>query len=109
LELYIRVETESTPIRDRRRETRNKRRSGTSPTKLDDKTNKVVRPERCLFRKYGTPSRYRETLGSDRKAGIESNWLPAPNGTFSLYIRAYWAEKAVLEGTWLPPTVWKAN
>src|SRR5271154_1079713 len=25
----------------------------------------------------------------------ESNWLPAPNGTFSLYIRAYWAEKAV--------------
>jgi hypothetical protein len=22
----------------------------------------------------------------------ESNWLPAPEGTFSLYIRAYWAE-----------------
>jgi len=27
----------------------------------------------------------------------ESNWLPAPSGTFSLYIRAYWAEKAILD------------
>jgi hypothetical protein len=35
----------------------------------------------------------------------ESNWLPAPNGTFSLYIRAYWADKAILDGTWQPPTV----
>jgi hypothetical protein len=35
----------------------------------------------------------------------ESNWLPAPNGTFSLYMRAYWADKAVLEGSWLPPKV----
>jgi hypothetical protein len=35
----------------------------------------------------------------------EVNWLPAPNGTFSLYIRAYWADKAVLDGTWLPPKV----
>jgi hypothetical protein len=35
----------------------------------------------------------------------ESNWLPAPNGTFSLYIRAYWADKAILDGTWKPPVV----
>ena len=35
----------------------------------------------------------------------ESNWLPAPNGTFSLYIRAYWPDKAILDGTWQPPTV----
>jgi hypothetical protein len=35
----------------------------------------------------------------------ESNWLPAPNGTFSLYIRAYWANKAILDGTWQPPVV----
>ena len=33
----------------------------------------------------------------------ESNWLPAPNGTFSLYIRAYWPDKAIVDGTWLPP------
>ncbi len=39
----------------------------------------------------------------------ESNWLPAPNGTFSLYIRAYWAEKALLDGTWLPPKVEKVK
>jgi len=35
----------------------------------------------------------------------ESNWLPAPAGTFSLYIRCYWAEPAVLDGTWQPPQV----
>jgi hypothetical protein len=39
--------------------------------------------------------------GKDR----ESNWLPAPNGTFSLYIRAYWAEKAIIEGKWMPPVI----
>src|SRR5215470_6811878 len=27
--------------------------------------------------------------------GADSNWLPAPNGPFSLYIRAYWADKAI--------------
>jgi hypothetical protein len=32
-------------------------------------------------------------------ADKESNWLPAPDGTFSLYIRAYWSEKAILDGT----------
>jgi hypothetical protein len=35
----------------------------------------------------------------------ESNWLPAPNETFSLYIRAYWAEKSLLDGHWQPPAV----
>ena len=39
----------------------------------------------------------------------ESNWLPAPDGTFSLYIRAYWAEKAILDGTWMPPQVEKVK
>jgi hypothetical protein len=39
----------------------------------------------------------------------ESNWLPAPSGTFSLYIRAYWSEKAILDGTWMPPQVVKVK
>jgi len=39
----------------------------------------------------------------------EDNWLPAPSGTFSLYIRAYWADKAVLDGTWQPPVIEKAK
>jgi len=36
---------------------------------------------------------------------MESNWLPAPEGAFSLYIRAYWADKPVLDGQWKPPVV----
>ena len=39
----------------------------------------------------------------------ENNWLPAPEGTFSLYIRCYWPEQAVLDGTWMPPTVEKVK
>jgi hypothetical protein len=39
--------------------------------------------------------------GEDKK----SNWLPAPNGAFSLYIRAYWADRSVLDGQWRPPVV----
>ena len=35
----------------------------------------------------------------------ESNWLPAPAGAFSLYIRAYWSDKAIIDGTWTPPNV----
>lgn len=35
----------------------------------------------------------------------ETNWLPAPDGHFSLYIRAYWGEEPILDGTWEPPAV----
>ena len=35
----------------------------------------------------------------------ESNWIPAPEGSFSLYIRAYWAKEAILDGSWTPPTI----
>lgn len=35
----------------------------------------------------------------------ESNWLPAPEAPFSLYIRAYWPKEPILDGTWLPPEV----
>ena len=36
-----------------------------------------------------------------------TNWLPAPTGPFSLYIRTYWADTAILDGTWQPPPVTK--
>ena len=34
---------------------------------------------------------------------LRSNWLPAPAGPFSLYLRAYWPEPPILDGTWTPP------
>lgn len=39
----------------------------------------------------------------------EANWVPAPNGTFSLYLRAYWADKPVLDASWMPPNVEKVK
>jgi len=38
----------------------------------------------------------------------EANWLPAPSGEFSLYIRAYWPKAEIAEGKWTPPAVRKA-
>lgn len=34
-----------------------------------------------------------------------ANWLPAPGEDFSLYLRAYWPEQPILDGTWTPPPV----
>jgi hypothetical protein len=36
---------------------------------------------------------------------LRSNWLPAPAGPFSLYLRAYWPGQPILDGTWTPPPV----
>jgi hypothetical protein len=38
-----------------------------------------------------------------------NNWLPAPEGNFSLYIRAYWGEQSILDGTWTPPKINKED
>lgn len=38
-----------------------------------------------------------------------ANWLPAPKENIALYIRAYWPEDAVLNGTWTPPAVVKVK
>ena len=35
----------------------------------------------------------------------ETNWVPAPAGPFSLYIRAYWGQQPILDGTWKPPAI----
>jgi len=34
-----------------------------------------------------------------------SNWLPAPDGDFSLYMRAYWPQAEITSGKWTPPVV----
>jgi hypothetical protein len=34
-----------------------------------------------------------------------ANWLPAPTEEFSLYIRAYWPEAPIADGSWTPPPV----
>jgi len=41
--------------------------------------------------------------------GKRSNWLPAPKGAFSLFLRCYWPEAAVAEGRWTPPAVQPAK
>lgn len=38
---------------------------------------------------------------------LESNWLPAPNGPFTVIMRLYWPEPAVLDGKWTRPALVK--
>jgi len=39
-------------------------------------------------------------------AGHESNWLPAPTGDFTLFLRVYLPGQAILNGTYkVPPVV----
>jgi len=48
----------------------------------------------------------RDSPGPDN----ESNWLPAPaSGPFSMTMRLYWPESEVLDGTWSPPPVRRAD
>lgn len=42
-------------------------------------------------------------------ADKESNWLPAPEGHFSLYIRAYWGKEGIIDGSWQPPAIKKVD
>ena len=37
----------------------------------------------------------------------EANWIPAPADEFSLWLRAYWPEQAILDGSWKPPAIRK--
>ncbi|KIC95960.1 DUF1254 domain-containing protein [Flavihumibacter solisilvae] len=39
----------------------------------------------------------------------KSNWLPAPNEPFSLYIRCYWPDERVITDNWNPPPVLKVK
>jgi hypothetical protein len=39
--------------------------------------------------------------------GKEVNWLPAPRGHFSLFMRAYGGKQPILDGSWTPPPVVK--
>jgi hypothetical protein len=35
----------------------------------------------------------------------EANWVPAPDGKFSIWLRSYWPDQAILDGSWKPPVV----
>lgn len=40
---------------------------------------------------------------------LESNWLPAPAGPFSMYLRLYWPKESALDGKWVAPEVAKVK
>jgi hypothetical protein len=64
--------------------------------------------DKLVFNADGSLDLYiqRESPGGDK----EPNWLPAPaSGTFSLTMRIYWPKADVLDGTWRPPALRRAD
>jgi len=43
------------------------------------------------------------------EGGRVANWLPAPPDGLNMTLRAYWPEQALLDGSWMPPPVVRAN
>jgi hypothetical protein len=38
------------------------------------------------------------------------NWLPTPtSGNYIVFLRAYWPDPAILNGSWIPPAIMKTN
>jgi hypothetical protein len=44
-----------------------------------------------------------ESPGAER----EANWLPAPAGSFNVFLRVYWPKPEMLDGAWVPPGIAK--
>lgn len=40
---------------------------------------------------------------------MESNWLPAPDGSFAAGLRIYWPDRRILDGKWEPAAIKKAG
>jgi hypothetical protein len=46
-----------------------------------------------------------ESPGTD----LESNWLPAPKGPFSVIMRLYWPKDEALDGRWQAPPIERSH
>jgi hypothetical protein len=58
---------------------------------------------------YGTKPGFYLLADCGWNKGTQSNWLPAPSGEFSLYVRSYWPEAAICEGRRTPTAVAKVG
>ena len=59
---------------------------------------------------YGADGSLTLYAGAAPPAEGPQNWLPVPDGEpFSLYIRAYWPDDAILNGVWQPPAIIKTG
>ena len=100
--------------RSRSRRARSRRSTGSGRLRSTTSTISSIRTRSAAIRS-GTKNkglaRYADgslTLHVGAKspgAAKEANWLPAPEGPFSLYIRAYWGKEPILDGSWQPPKI----
>jgi hypothetical protein len=115
----VRVDGEGRPLTGANRYTIRFRKGHLPPvgafwsvTMYDSKQRFIANPigryaigdrDRLKFDDDGSLTLYvqRESPGADK----ESNWLPAPEDEFNLFMRLYWPKKEALDGTWKPPAV----
>ncbi|MGW5237742.1 DUF1254 domain-containing protein [Monashia sp. NPDC004114] len=56
---------------------------------------------------YGEDGSLTLTIGGQapEDGAQKPNWLPAPSEEFSVYLRTYWPDDSILDGSWAPPAV----
>jgi hypothetical protein len=59
--------------------------------------------------RYEDDGSLRLYIQSHAPAGEDSNWLPAPEGSFNLCLRLYYPKPQALDGSWAPPPVTKVG
>ena len=59
--------------------------------------------DKLVFNADGSLDLYiqKDNPGADK----ETNWLPAPEGPFTMNLRLYLPRRAAMEGSWTPPPV----
>jgi hypothetical protein len=65
-------------------------------------------PGRLYYASDGSLTLIASASPPDEKT-LRRNWLPAPAGPFSLYLRAYWPAREITAGAWTPPPLTRAH
>lgn len=54
---------------------------------------------------YGSDGSLTLTVGGQEPSdpALHANWLPAPAEEFTLYLRTYWPDASIIDGSWQPP------
>ncbi|MFC9392732.1 DUF1254 domain-containing protein [Streptomyces sp. NPDC057027] len=67
---------------------------------IGDRSNMRTNPDGSLdiYVQHDNP-------GPDR----ETNWLPAPAGSFNVFLRLYWPQQPALTGSWTPPALHRTS
>jgi hypothetical protein len=77
---------------------------------VDNPANRYVIRPGAPGLTYGSDGSLTLYIQAEQPTGApEANWLPAPAGPFNVALRAYQPQQAIVNGTWFPPGLQRAD